>query len=64
MNASIRIDGNQIKLSKLGWVRFAKSREVEGRILNVTVRRNPTGKYLVSAVIVEDESITAPLVAL
>lgn len=47
-NRNIRINGNQIKLPKLGWVKFAKSREVEGRILNVTVRRNPTGKYFVS----------------
>jgi putative transposase len=40
--------GNHIKLPKLGLVRFAKSREVEGRILNATVRRNPSGKYYVS----------------
>ncbi|ASJ53027.1 transposase [Brevibacillus formosus] len=47
-NRNIRIVGNQIKLPKLGWVTFAKSREVEGRILNVTVRRNASGKYFVS----------------
>ncbi|MFS0558665.1 IS200/IS605 family element RNA-guided endonuclease TnpB [Brevibacillus sp. 179-C9.3 HS] len=47
-NGNIRINGNQIKLPKLGWVKFAKSREVEGRILNATVRRNPSGKYFVS----------------
>ncbi|MFA4135913.1 IS200/IS605 family element RNA-guided endonuclease TnpB [Brevibacillus sp. BD137] len=47
-NGNIRINRNQIRLPKLGWVKFAKSREVEGRILNVTVRRNPTGKYFVS----------------
>ena len=29
-------------------VRFAKSREVEGRILHVTVRRTPSGKYYIS----------------
>lgn len=29
-------------------VRFAKSREVEGRVLNATIRRNPTDKYFVS----------------
>jgi putative transposase len=37
-----------IKLPKLGFVRFAKSREVEGRILSATVRRNPSGKYFVA----------------
>lgn len=53
-NGNIAIIGNKIKLPKLGLVRFAKSREVEGRILNATVRRNPSGKYFVS-VLVETE---------
>jgi len=47
-NGNIAIVGNKIKLPKLGLVRFAKSREVEGRILNATVRRNPSGKYFIS----------------
>ncbi|MBD8070033.1 IS200/IS605 family element RNA-guided endonuclease TnpB [Bacillus sp. PS06] len=47
-NHNIAIVGNKIKLPKLGLVRFSKSREVEGRILNTTVRRNPSGKYFVS----------------
>lgn len=45
---TIEVVGNQIKLPKLGWVKFAKSREVEGRILSATIRRNPSGKYFVS----------------
>lgn len=49
-NGNIAIQGNQLKLPKLGWVRFAKSREVDGRILNATIRRNPSGKYFVSIV--------------
>jgi putative transposase len=32
----------------LGWIKFAKSREVEGKILSATIRRNPSGKYFVS----------------
>jgi putative transposase len=47
-NRNIEIVDNQIKLPKLGLVKFAKSREVEGRILNATIRRNPSGKYFVS----------------
>ncbi|MDQ0177505.1 putative transposase [Bacillus chungangensis] len=47
-NGNIAIVGNRMKLPKLGLVRFAKSREVEGRILNATIRRNPSGKYFVS----------------
>lgn len=53
-NGNIAIIGNKIKLPKLGFVRFAKSREVEGRILNATIRRNPTGKYFIS-ILVETE---------
>ena len=53
-NGNIAIVGNKIKLPKLGLVRFAKSREVEGRILNATIRRNPSGKYFVS-ILVETE---------
>src|SRR5699024_8368315 len=48
VNGNIAIVGNKIKLPKLGLVKFAKSREVEGRILNATIRRNPSGKYFVS----------------
>ncbi|AWC28866.1 transposase [Bacillus cytotoxicus] len=47
-NGNIAIAGNKIKLPKLGLVKFAKSREVEGRILHATMRRNPSGKYFVS----------------
>ena len=53
-NGNIAIDGNKIKLPKLGLVRFVKSREVDGRILNATIGRNPSGKYFVS-ILVETE---------
>ncbi len=51
---NIAIVGNKIKLPKLGFVRFAKSREVEGRMLSVTIRRNPSGKYFVSILVKTD----------
>ena len=47
-NGNIAVIDNYIKLPKLGNVRFAKSREVEGRIISATIRRNPSGKYFVS----------------
>ena len=47
-NSSIRIVDNIIKLPKLGLVKFAKSRKVDGKIISATVRRNPSGKYFVS----------------
>lgn len=56
---TIEIIANQIKLPKLGWVEFAKSREIEGRILSATIRRNPSGKYFVSVLC---KRISSPLV--
>ncbi|AJI26194.1 transposase, IS605 OrfB family (plasmid) [Bacillus cereus E33L] len=50
-NENIAVIGHKIKLPKLGLVRFAKSREVKGRILNATVRRNPSGRYFVSLLV-------------
>lgn len=47
-NSSIKIIDNTIKLPKLGPVKFAKSREVEGKIISATISRNPSGKYFVS----------------
>ncbi|TCI21126.1 IS200/IS605 family element RNA-guided endonuclease TnpB [Exiguobacterium sp. SL-9] len=50
----VSIVGDRLKLPKLKWVRFAKSRQVEGRILNATIRRNASGKHFVS-LLVEQE---------
>lgn len=47
-NGNIDLVGNKIKLPKLGLVSFAKSKEVRGRILSATIRRNPSDKYFVS----------------
>ncbi|MDX8047474.1 IS200/IS605 family element RNA-guided endonuclease TnpB [Gracilibacillus sp. S3-1-1] len=47
-NGNISIEENKIKLPKLGFVRFAKSREVEGQILSATIRCNPSGNYFIS----------------
>jgi putative transposase len=47
-NGNLAVEGNQIKVPKLGFVRFAKSREIEGRLLSATIRRHPSGKYFVS----------------
>lgn len=49
VGTNIRIlDGKHIQLPKLGSVRVALSRQVNGHILNATVSRNPSGKYFVS----------------
>ncbi|MDI3236129.1 IS200/IS605 family element RNA-guided endonuclease TnpB [Exiguobacterium antarcticum] len=50
----VSIVGSKLKLPKLKWVSFANSRQVVGRILNATIRRNASGKYFVS-LLVEQE---------
>jgi putative transposase len=45
---SIEIKNNKIKLPKLKWIKFTKSREIQGRILNCTVTKTCSGKYFVS----------------
>lgn len=50
---SIEIKGDKIKLPKLGWVKFRKSREVKGEIQNVTIRKPKTGKYYISICVQE-----------
>ena len=58
-NGNIAMIENTVKLPKLGLVKLAKSREISGRILNATVRRNPSGKYFVS-ILVETEVFELP----
>lgn len=53
-NNNISIDGNKIKLPKLGLVKFANSRSFDGKIKNCTISKTNTGKYFVS-VLVEEE---------
>ncbi|MFC0560248.1 IS200/IS605 family element RNA-guided endonuclease TnpB [Halalkalibacter alkalisediminis] len=48
VNGNIQVLDKHIKLPKLGLVRFANSRKVEGRIINATARRNPSGKHFIS----------------
>lgn len=47
-NGNIKVGDKAIKLPKLGWVSCRVSKQVEGRILNVNVSQNPSGKYFVS----------------
>ena len=48
VNGNIRLLDNQIRLPKLGMVDCRVSKEVRGRILNVTVSRASSGKHYVS----------------
>ena len=48
---AIRVVGNTVQLPKLGIVKFAKSREVDGQIVNATIRRKSSGRYYVSILV-------------
>ena len=47
-NGNIAVLDDRLKLPKLGWIKFRKSQEIQGRIISVTVRRNAAGKYFAS----------------
>lgn len=47
---SIQVNGSRIKLPKVGWVKFARSREIEGQIISATVRRTPGGQYFIAII--------------
>ncbi len=47
-NGNIQVCSNYLKLPKLGWVKFHKSQDIDSKIVNVTVTRIKTGKYIAS----------------
>lgn len=48
VNNNIQIQDNKIKLPKLGWVKFKRTRDIEGIIQNVTISNTNTGNYFIS----------------
>ena len=51
VNGSIELFEKYIKLPKLGLVKVRNSQNHNGRILNATIRKTPTGKYFVSLLV-------------
>ncbi|MBD2244657.1 IS200/IS605 family element RNA-guided endonuclease TnpB [Nostoc sp. FACHB-888] len=47
-NGNIQVIENRLKLPKLGWVKFHKSQEITGKLVNVTITRTSRGKYIAS----------------
>lgn len=43
----IKVEGDRVQLPKFGWIRFWKSREIEGRLRNVTITE-ASGKWYIS----------------
>ena len=48
VNGNIKVADKHIKLPKLGLVKAAVSKQVEGRVLNATISQSPSGKYYAS----------------
>ena len=44
----VRVEGNKVRIPKIGWIRYRKSREILGDIKLVTISKTKTGKYYVS----------------
>ena len=53
-NNNIRIEGNKIRLPRIGFVKIKLSRIPNGVILNATISKTPTGKYFISLCVRED----------
>jgi putative transposase len=47
-NGNIQVIENRLKLPKCGWVKFHKSQDITGKLVNVTVTRTTSGKYIAS----------------
>ena len=58
-NSGIRIEGNRLTLPKIGRIKIKLSRQIKGRILNVTISRTKTNKYFVSLCCEYEEKIKA-----
>jgi len=44
--SALKVDGSRIKIPKIGWVRFRKSREIIGTIKNATLLKESTGWFI------------------
>ncbi|MCC5605722.1 transposase [Nostoc sp. CHAB 5834] len=47
-NGNIQIIENRLKLPKLGWIKFHQSQDINGKLVNVTITRTSSGKYIAS----------------
>lgn len=57
----VKVQANRAYLPKIGWVRFRKSREVEGEIKRATIRRKASGWYV--SIVCEVEIDPAPVLS-
>lgn len=58
---SIRIEANKIKLPKIGFVKLKLHQEVLGLIKSVTITKNPSGKYYISILTLQEIQTLEPI---
>ena len=51
VNNNIQVVGGKIKLPKLGLIKFANSRQFDGKIKSATISKTPTNKYYISILV-------------
>ena len=51
VNGNIGIFDKHIKLPKLGLIRYANSKKIEGKMKKATIRRTPSGNYYISLLV-------------
>lgn len=47
-NGNIQVIENRLKLPKCGWIKFHKSQDITGKLVNVTITRTSEGIYIAS----------------
>lgn len=52
--SGVHLSDNHVQLPKIGVVKCRVSKEVKGRLLSITVIRNPSGKYFISVCCTSD----------
>lgn len=57
VSGNIRIDGNRIRLPKVGWVKISNSRPFDGRIKSATVTKTAGGRYYITLLVEEEYEI-------
>ena len=55
-NQKFRVDGNKIRLEKIGWIKIVQDRTFGGKLMSATVTMDRIGDYFVS-ILVEEEQI-------
>ena len=56
-DVSVNFDKHEVKLPKIGWVNFYKTREFDGRIGTTTISKSPAGKYYISILVDDGEEL-------